>query len=87
MLIFNWIGAGMTILGVVVGIIAGSMLGGKSDILVGGIAMIAIDLVYRSISNSPFEFANLLYPKRGGNLFFIPVWIIGAFLLFVELAQ
>jgi len=86
MIIFNWIGAAMVVLGAIVGAAVAPMLGEKPSYFAAGIAMAAADLIYRSTRKDPFESTPFFHPKRGGNLFFIPVWIIGALLLIMGFA-
>ena len=86
MIIFNWIGAAMVVLGVIVGAGAGSLLGEKTALIAAGIAMAAADLIYRSTRKDSYESTPFFHPKRGGNVFFIPVWIIGALVLVLGFA-
>jgi hypothetical protein len=83
MIFFNWAGLGMAILGFAIGALSGSIFGEKSLFLVSGLIMVVADLIYRNRRKGPLESTPLFHPKKGGNIMFIPVWIIGAFLFIV----
>lgn len=64
------------------GSFAGSLIGANSGYLVAGIGMVAADLIYRNRRKNPFESTPFFHPKRGRDIMFIPVCILGA-LVFV----
>jgi hypothetical protein len=81
MLIFNFIGLGITGVGVLlmVGIIAieKSQTMAAVAFVVWGLWMIGMDLLYRKRIQKGFQNKVLFHPKAGGHLFFIPLWILG----------
>jgi hypothetical protein len=83
---FNSVGVGLLVLGLILGyalqLVIGLMvkLDGSNSIveLVTGLAMVG-DLLYRQ-GNIPYDgCARFIHPKMGGNIMFIPAWLIGAF--------
>lgn len=83
---FNWAGLAMFLAGIILGIAADAAIGGKGGIITAGLAMVAIDLIYRNRNKDPLENTPFFSPKRGGNIMFIPVWIIGAIIFVVGLS-
>ena len=83
MIFFNWVGIGI----IIVAAILGTIIGGKSGILVAGITMAIADLIYRNSRKNSDESIPLFHPKRGGNLMFVPVWIVGAVVFFIGIAS
>ena len=75
---FNLVGIGMVVAAMIISALLGSVIGDSSQLLIIGGTMLIIDLVYRSRRKDSWESTPLFHPKRGGNLMFIPVWIIGA---------
>jgi hypothetical protein len=79
----NLLGLGMfTLAGLIAGLFAQWL--GKFDstkspfFLVGtGVLMIVLDLWYRMTRGE----GSLLHPRRGGQFFFMPVWILGGFVI------
>ena len=86
LIFFNWIGLGMVVLAFLVGIVFDSAVGGRSSLLAAAIVMVAMDIIYRSRRKTPLESVPYFHPKRGGNVMFIPVWIIGALVFVIALA-
>lgn len=91
MVIFNGVGAIIFLIVVIGGAIAGGVLGavtGDEDLgfsvafLVLIPVGVALDLIYRS-RNNPAGWTRLINPTRGGQFFFIPVWVIGIFAIFM----
>jgi len=78
MIFYNWVGVGMIVLGVAAGFLFDSLMGGRSGLLAATITMASADLIYRSRVKNPLESTPFFHPKRGGNLIFVPVWIVGA---------
>jgi hypothetical protein len=78
---FNLIGIGIVVVAIIISFLLGSVIGDSSQLLIIGGTMLIIDLVYRSRRKDSWESTPLFHPKRGGNLMFIPVWIIGAVVL------
>lgn len=74
---FNLVGVGIVLLAFAAAALVESQVRGSAW-MVAGLVMAAGDLIYRNIkskegtSRSPF-----LHPKSGGNIMFIPVWIMG----------
>ncbi len=56
--------------------------GGKTTILIAGSIMAVSDIILRSVNKDADGNRSFFSPRRGGNIFFIPVWIIG-FVVFV----
>jgi hypothetical protein len=82
---FNMIGFGLVALGVLAGAFLGSAIGGNSTMLIAGLTMAAGDLIYRSQRRAAWENTSFFHPRRGGNIMFIPVWIVGAIVFVVGL--
>jgi hypothetical protein len=88
MLIFiNFIGAVMMVLGILGAFFLGPKIGGNKDLLIAGPIMAACDLLYRSLVKSRLEDTSFFNPKRGGNIFWIPVWIIGLIVFVIGLCS
>jgi hypothetical protein len=77
MIFFNWIGLGMAILGALIGYGANYLIGGKSGFIVAGIALFIIDILYRISIKDEYGGTSTYQPKRGGNIIFLPIWLIG----------
>jgi hypothetical protein len=74
MLIFNYPGIGMLILGFIIGAFAtNSMHGSPFGASIGGLVAGGIDFYLRSNNENAW-----FHPDGGGHIWFIPVWIIGA---------
>lgn len=87
LIFFNWIGIGMVILGVFLGYIANTFIGGNIGILVAGLAMAITDFIYRNKRKAPYENTPFFHPKRGGNIMFVPVWIVGIIVVVIGLSK
>ncbi len=90
LIIFNWIGAGIIILSMVIGGVLASgfaMFFGKAalplSMACSGVIVIILDLLYRYKAGE----GNLLHPRRGGHVFFIPVWIVGGFFIIMSICE
>jgi hypothetical protein len=82
MIIYNYIGVGMLALAALIAGLFAAMLckfdwflsyGKPVCFAAIGVFMIVLDLWYRMTRGE----GSLLHPRRGGQFFFIPVWIIG----------
>jgi hypothetical protein len=89
-IIFNWIGAGILVLAMLIGGVLASgfaMFFGKAALQLAmacsGVVVIILDLLYRFKAGE----GNLLHPRRGGHVFFIPVWIIGGFFILMSICE
>jgi hypothetical protein len=78
-IIFNWIGAGMAVLALVVLAVTNN---GYFAALVRLLADIPYRLKFREKRDSLL--AGLLAPHSGGHLFFIPCWLVGILLPIVD---
>ena len=80
-IIFNWIGAGMGAISLLVGILVAFQLLSSAPektqmsvlSLVSGSMAVAMDVGYRM----KWGGGHLFLPDAGGNIFFIPIWICG----------
>jgi len=78
MLIFlNLIGAIFAAIGLLAFVFLLHSIGVKGGLLMAGASMAVGDLLYRGMVKSPGEDISFLHPKRGGNIIFIPAWIVG----------
>ena len=84
---FNLIGIGMGVAAIIVSALLSPVIGDSNQLLIIGGTMLIIDLVYRSRRKGSWESTPLFHPKRGGNLMFIPVWIIGAVVVVLGFAS
>ena len=89
-IIFNWIGAGIILLSMVIGGVLASGLviffGAAAlplSMAAGGIIVIILDLLYRYKAGE----GDLLHPRKGGHVFFIPVWILGGLFILGALGE
>jgi hypothetical protein len=85
MIIFNWIGVGMgigaalvaAVLAKVLELVIGHPGPDGTNLLIGGVAAIGIDLGYRLTQNPPEAgLLRVYHPKAGGAFFWIPVWVV-----------
>ena len=95
MLIFNWLGIGLIVFWAAMLALTTNITHQRSHVLIGlllGSAMVAaLDLLLRLVvMKSNTTRLSILHPRSGGQLFFVPVWIImalagaGGILLFVR---
>ena len=84
---FNLVGIGMVVVAIIISYLLGSVIGDRSQLFIIGGTMLIIDLVYRSRRKDSWGSTPLFHPKRGGNLMFIPVWIVGAVALILGFAS
>jgi hypothetical protein len=76
-IIFNWIGLGVCVVGLGIGFMIGRLAHASDDhlmMLIGGPIMVALDLAYRKGA----ETGHWIRPRGGGHFFYIPAWIWGA---------
>jgi hypothetical protein len=74
-IVFNLIGAGILLLGIIIGSSVAYLFGDKSGAtlsVVEGLIAMVLDVLYRRKRGG-----SLFHPRWGGHVFFIPVWIIG----------
>ena len=70
----NIIGFLFTAMGALVGFVGVAVLRSVAlGCVVGGLVMFVLDLMYRTSRTE----RSLVHPHQGGNLFFLPVWLIG----------
>ncbi len=77
----NWLGLGMFVVGGIVAGIGGFLLklGDTKTMIAVGVVILLLDLGFRL---SAIGQANWLFAKKtGGFFFFVPVWILGAFVI------
>jgi hypothetical protein len=83
MIIFNILGWGMFFLAVLIAGLIAQLLGKFTSfespvfLVITGVLMIVLDLGYRTTRGE----SSLLHPRRGGQIFFIPIWILGGGLM------
>jgi len=73
MLIFNWPGIGMAILGFIISMFATNSMHSPIGISIGGLVAGGLDFFMRK-NNENLWF----HPRAGGHIWFIPVWLLGA---------
>ena len=76
LIIFNFPGALSLGLGILIAFII-HPAGGTGTILIAGAIMAAFDLIWRVLNKDAYGERSFFGPRRGGNIFFIPSWIIG----------
>jgi hypothetical protein len=79
-IIFNFIGAGIMLAGILVGSLVAHLFGDKSgapSLVLEGLIITTLDLLYRKKAGG----GSLIHPRMGGHVMFIPAWLIGAGLL------
>ena len=86
MLIFmNLIGAIFAAIGLLAFVFLLNSNGAKGGLMIAGAIMAVGDLLYRNIVKPEGEDVPFLHPKRGGNIMFIPVWIVGVIVFVIGL--
>jgi hypothetical protein len=86
MILFNWIGAAIGVVGIAAAFGLGKLLAVSNEgfvLVVMGLVVIPLDLLYRTKS----EDGHLLHPSGGGNIWFIPVWCWGIVCLLAGLVR
>ena len=86
-LFYNWVGVGMVALGAAAGFLLDAAIGGRSGLLAAAITMASADLIYRSRLKDPQESTPFFHPKRGGNIMFLPVWVVAAIVFVIAFAN
>lgn len=87
-MIFNIIGIAMCVVAYLIAtIFPTSEEGIDTRFLAWGNLIGLIDFGYRVIRNPEGDKFGFFHPKRGGQIFFIPVWIVGIFFGVVGLIQ
>jgi hypothetical protein len=82
-MIFNLIGFGMLAACFVIAYVVGLLIGNTAEdvlMIISGLLLFICDVVFRRRHMIAAEGARCWYhPRRGGQLFFIPVWAFGLF--------
>src|SRR5277367_3192154 len=76
-IIYNYRGLAMCVVAFLIAIGAGNALGFHGEgpaMIIAGPLLIVFDLAYRLISTQ----GHWIVPHRGGSLFFLPAWCMGA---------
>lgn len=90
-LIFNFVGLLMLCAGFGLPIAIGSVLkvGSENSFqIAAGILLVAMDLAWRRFRNAELDLEDVIVDsKRGGHLFFLPIWICGILWLVLGVYQ
>jgi len=93
--IFNWIAVAEFIISFAIGYVISKLFGfdGKSNDYImtalAGIVLILIDLIlrFRKVKATNGEKFEIVYPKMGGHIFFIPAFVWGFIWLVFNIAK
>lgn len=81
MIIFNWLGVGLALPGLVLMFALVSVWGDDAGAWATALFVattIAMDLLYRNSRREASRLGRLFVPWHGGHVFFVPLWLIGA---------
>lgn len=85
MIIFNYAGIIITVIGFAVAFGIGALFGTSAEgplMIMAGPVIVTLDLLYRFKTDAGHWFV----PHRGGSLFFLPVWAFGVLWFFLGIA-
>lgn len=85
-LIFNPAGLAILLGGFLAAFAMRSIFGLKGEapvMMIGGALIVILDLAYRYLK----EDGDLIKPQRGGSLFFLPAWCLGALWLVIGIVR